>query len=95
VPIEKNEIAREILSYLTDHPDAQDTLEGIVEWWLLESRIKFQREMVKEAIAELVRKELVVESEDANSRLHYRINESTVEEIRTMLEQEQKERPSG
>jgi hypothetical protein len=30
----KTEIAREILAYLLDHPDAQDTLDGISQWWV-------------------------------------------------------------
>jgi len=32
---------REILAYLADHPDAQDTLAGIFEWWLLERKITY------------------------------------------------------
>jgi hypothetical protein len=27
-------IAREILGYLDSHPEAKDTLDGIVQWWL-------------------------------------------------------------
>ena len=37
---EKNEIlSRHILSYLTKQPEAGDTLEGIVTWWLEHERI--------------------------------------------------------
>ena len=35
-------IGNEILACLIDHPNARDTLDGIVEWWLLEQQIKFQ-----------------------------------------------------
>jgi len=27
-------LQREILSYLAQHPDAKDTVEGIMHWWL-------------------------------------------------------------
>jgi hypothetical protein len=29
----KAQISNEILAYLVEYPQAQDTLEGIVEWW--------------------------------------------------------------
>ena len=48
------EIGDEILAYLVDHPKARDTLEGIVEWWLLEREIKFETARVKEALSNLV-----------------------------------------
>ena len=39
---DESKIGNEILAYLVDHPKTQDTLEGIVEWWLLERAIKYQ-----------------------------------------------------
>jgi hypothetical protein len=50
----KEEIAREILKYLSDHPDASDTREGIIAWWLMERRIKYQSMLVQETLAKLV-----------------------------------------
>ncbi len=83
--MQKSEIARDILSYLAEHPAAQDTLEGIVEWWLLEQRIKTQVALVKETMADLVRRKLVLESQEKDSRIHYRINRSGMEELRQFL----------
>jgi len=57
---DKAQIAREILAYLAEHPDSQDTLEGIVQWWLLERKIKYQRNLVEEAINELVNNQMIV-----------------------------------
>ena len=46
-------LAYEILKYLVRHPQAQDTVEGIVEWWLMEQRIVNASAEVKVALAEL------------------------------------------
>lgn len=71
--MEKSEIARQILDYLADHPDAQDTLEGIIRWWLLDTKIKYQQELVKEALAELVEKGFVLECKVNDSLQSYRL----------------------
>jgi hypothetical protein len=47
-------IEREILSYLAAHPGAQDTLRGIIEWWLLKQRIADSKAAVEAAVASLV-----------------------------------------
>ncbi len=31
---DRYQISHEILAYLTDHPEAQDTIEGIMKWTL-------------------------------------------------------------
>ena len=81
----KSQIAHEILAYLDEHPEAQDTLDGIVQWWLLEQKIRYQMNLVKEVLAELVRKGLVIEHEGWDSRIHYRTNQSKSEEITEFL----------
>ena len=85
--VEKSELVCEILTYLAEHPDSNDTLEGIVQWWLLERRIEQQIVVVKEALAELVAKGLVLENEGKDSRVHYRINRHKQGEIQTILRQ--------
>jgi hypothetical protein len=47
-------IERQILSYLSANPDAQDTLRGIVEWWLLKQRILETTTEVEAAVSNLV-----------------------------------------
>ena len=83
--MQKSEIARDILAYLAEHPAAQDTLEGIAEWWLMEQRIKTQVALVKETMADLVRRKLVLERQGKDSRIHYRINRREIKEIRQFL----------
>ncbi len=87
---EKARIARDILVYLSKHPDAQDTLEGIVEWWLLEQAIARHMTAVKEALAELVDRKLVIEIKSADSRLRYRSNGKRHREIRAIVDERQR-----
>ncbi len=82
---DKSQIGNEILAYFVDHPKAQDTLEGIVDWWLLERAIKFQEAQVKKSLADLVDKGLVVEQKANNSKIHYRLNQSRFEEIKKLV----------
>jgi hypothetical protein len=72
--LDKNEIASDILVYLTDHPDAQDTLEGIAEWWILERKTTHQLAQVKDAVQKLVQKGYLEEKimDIASGRKHYR-----------------------
>jgi hypothetical protein len=62
-------IVYEILAYLVDHPEAQDTVEGIVAWWVLEQRLKRQTSRVKEALAELVAGESVIARRRRDARI--------------------------
>jgi len=68
------ELAHEILQYLIDNPNAQDTVEGITTWWLLVRTIKHQTALVKEALAMLVRDGLVIAQEGGDSRTYYKLN---------------------
>lgn len=74
-------IAAEVASYLLEHPDAQDTLEGITDWWLMERRIREQSALVKAAIAELVSRGLVLEERREGLEPRYRINRERYGEI--------------
>jgi len=73
----KNKVACEILSYLAKHPQASDTLEGIVEWWLIQQKIEYQTKVVRDALAELVERGLIVKEVTRDSRVHYRATEKT------------------
>jgi hypothetical protein len=88
--LQKSETAHEILAYLAAHPEAQDTLEGIVQWWLLEQKIRSQTARVKEALAELVTRKLVLECPGNDARNHYRLNRRKMKTIRAILGEEGK-----
>lgn len=61
----------EILSYLHDHPDARDTLEGILFWWLLTGLLHKNVSLVSEVLEELVAKGLVFKQKRVGSLLEY------------------------
>ena len=84
---DKSQIGNEILAYLVENPKAQDTLEGIVEWWLLERQIKFQTARVKEALSALIARGLILEKKGPDFQNHYRINQSKYKKIQELFKQ--------
>ena len=80
------EIGYRILNYVVENPNAQDTLEGIVEWWLLDRLTVSNVTKVKEALANLVAAHLVLERKGKESRTYYKINSHKLKEISERLE---------
>lgn len=70
---DQREACYQILAYLADNPNAGDTFEGILEWWLLHQRIKFEARVVSEAVAKLVDEGLIEEGKGSDARVVYRI----------------------
>jgi len=77
--------AYRILKYLAENPDAQDTLEGIVQWWLLDRLTEGHAARVKEALAELVGADLILERRGKDSRTYYKINRRKLKEISALV----------
>jgi len=74
-------IAQRILKYLVENPQAEDTLEGILEWWLLDRFTKSNAARVREALDELVTAGLVLARRGNESRTYYKINRRKLKEI--------------
>lgn len=85
--MDKSQVAYQILTYLAEHPDSRDTLEGIAQWWLLEREIRHQIDQIKEALADLVSKELILEYRTISSKIHYGINRNKYDEIQAFVKQ--------
>jgi len=81
----RDEIGRRVLAYLVTHADAGDTLEGIVEWWLMEQEIRYSTAQVKEVLEDFTLKQLILEYKASDRRVHYRINRSKEKEIQALL----------
>ena len=90
--IDQKEKAREvtyyILAYLYENPEAGDTFEGIVEWWLLRQRIKFETRNVSDAVTKLVSDGLILEHEGSDSRIFYRVNRTKEQDVKSLLMRE-------
>lgn len=73
---EQREVCHYILAYLSENPDAGDTLEGILAWWLMNQTIKFEMQNVSEAVASLVAEGLIVERKGRDSRTIYKVKQT-------------------
>jgi hypothetical protein len=52
-------VALDILSYLENHPDASDTLDGIATWWSVKHGATVDRTTLQNALNGLLAKDLV------------------------------------
>ena len=48
------EVEKSVLGYLHRHPNAADTLEGIVSWWLPQQRYETEHERIRRVLEHLV-----------------------------------------
>jgi DNA-binding PadR family transcriptional regulator len=81
------QLGYDILTYLAEHPDAQDTTEGIIEWWLSERAVKPNVALVEEALTELVDLGFILTRRSEEARAYYKVNRRKLKEISAMLTQ--------
>ena len=79
------QIVYDILAYMAENPDAQDTLEGIVGWWLSGQDVKSNAALVEEALTELVDRGLILARRAEDARVYYKINRRKLKEISALL----------
>jgi hypothetical protein len=70
--------APEILDYLARHPDAQDTIDGILHWWVLDSCIRKWSPTIAETVARLVERGFLEERPSADGHVFYRISRQSL-----------------
>jgi hypothetical protein len=76
-----SETAQAILDYLRRYPEAQDTLEGIVQWWLPEQRFTPRVATIKEALQELLAAKFISEHRGKDAQVSYRITSLGLQKI--------------
>jgi Fe2+ or Zn2+ uptake regulation protein len=79
-------LQREILSYLAQHPDAKDTLEGITHWWLADAETGVKPSDVISALDALVSKGWVTASSVGQGTCVYGLERVRRAEILEWLE---------
>lgn len=82
---ETQETAHKILAYLMDNPNAQDTLEGILDWWLLQQDLKRNIALVRKALDELIHKKFLLERKGNDKQKYYQVNHEKLNEIATLI----------
>lgn len=45
---------QEIIDYLHAHPSAADTVDGIIQWWLVRQRYETAQDVIQKALDDLV-----------------------------------------
>jgi hypothetical protein len=67
--------APEILDYLARHPDAEDTIDGILHWWVLDACIRNWAPQITSTVAQLVERGFLLQEEPGkDGRIFYRIS---------------------
>jgi hypothetical protein len=82
---DKSQIAREILTYLEKHPDAQNTLDGIVQSWLFNRGDKYKSTIVREVVKDLVLEGTLLESKTPGSDTVYQLNVAKRNRMKELL----------
>jgi hypothetical protein len=66
--------APEILDYLARHPEAQDTIDGILHWWVLDAYIRNWAPKIAKTVAQLVEQGFLEQSQSADGKVFYRVS---------------------
>ena len=83
--VELSETAKDVLSYLNDCPGAQDTLEGVASWWLLERNVRRQLDEVEKALRQLQAADLLEKKEVATGPPRFALKHQHLSQIRTLV----------
>src|SRR5215467_8912306 len=82
---EEEEIARLIVRYLSRHPEAKDTREGIATWWLRQQQIEYAIQAVHRALDVLLRRGLILEHRGPDLRSYFSINSERLDDVAQFL----------
>jgi hypothetical protein len=84
------DLKRSILDYLVRHPDAKDTQEGVLNWWIARAHSGDcdEQNLVK-ALEELVARDWIAKR-DTSTQSIYSLNRARLEDIKRFLEQDRR-----
>ena len=87
-PTSRNRIRHELLRHLLENPHAQDTCEGIAEWWLGDRAGRRYRTLLCDVLAELIEWGWVAERRTADGQTRYRLAGDHWADVRAFLDRE-------
>lgn len=65
-------LAQEIAGYISNRPDAADTLEGLTLWWISRQRLLEAEKNVRQAVEYLIDQGVIEKRAMADGRVLYR-----------------------
>ena len=90
----RQELICEIMRYLLQYPEAKDTVEGVMQWWVPKGEAEYRRKDVEEVLDTLVARGWITKRLPADSL--YSLNMERVAEISESLrEQDERNGPKG
>jgi hypothetical protein len=57
----QEDLARCVLAYLAEHPQATDTLDGIAEWWVMREQVRIDVNLLEQVLHSLTEQGLLEE----------------------------------
>ena len=87
LPGDQRRLLRQILAYVTAHPEAKDTLEGIRRWWGPSGRVELSSEEIQNVLNFLVARGWVTEREVTPAPRIYGLNQKLLAEITAFLQE--------
>jgi hypothetical protein len=66
--------APEILDYLAKQPGAQDTIDGILHWWVLDAYVRKWAPKIAESVVQLVERGFLEEKPSSDGKIFYRVS---------------------
>jgi hypothetical protein len=68
------DLGSEIIGYLRTHPEAADTVDGILRWWLPAQRNTSAKDKLQQALLDLVQQGVIEEIVQGNGSRLYRLH---------------------
>jgi predicted transcriptional regulator of viral defense system len=60
------------MQYVTEHPHAMDSIEGIAEWWIMRRQVRVDVEALEKVLSQLTEKGLL-ERIESGEKVRYRL----------------------
>ena len=84
-PLKVSVLAKKILGYWVENPEASDTAKGIAVWWVQYKEVERWKPRVEKALLELVDKKLVFKKSGTTREARYELNPEKKLQVRRIV----------